>query len=200
MLEVGDSVVGQVCQVVFHLLDILLNLLYLVVRLIRVETRDTNELQLGQALYIFNRNLSAQQLFERLQALIHRCVSLLTRLATLDKLIEFILDKDTLQRCCVPSLIMLRQSNFQLLFQKPLGMLCRVAQNIAYAHKCRLVVLDNAGIWRNRHLAQGKGVECVNRLVARLSCCHLHDNLRLASCIVIDTANLNLALLVSLQD
>ena len=200
MLEVGDSVVGQVRQVVLHLLDILLDLLYLVVSLIRVETRDTNELQLGQALYIFNRNLSAQLRLERFQALVHRCVGLLARLASLDKLVEFVLDKDALQRCSVPSLVMLRQGDLQLLFQKPLGMLCRVAQNIAYAHKCRFVILDNAGIWRNRHLAQGEGVECVDSLVARLSCRHLHYNLCLACRIVIDTANLNLALLVGFED
>ena len=60
MLKVGDSILGQVCQIVLYLLDILLNLLNLVVGLIRVVARDTDKLQLRKALNILQGNLSAK--------------------------------------------------------------------------------------------------------------------------------------------
>ena len=64
----------------------------------------------------------------------------------------------------------------------------------------RLLVPDDAGVGRDRHLAVGEGVERVDRLVRRLVGRHLHDDLDLFGRVVVDLADLDLALFVGLDD
>ena len=77
MLEVGNSILGQMSQIVLYLLDILLDLLNLVIGLVRIVTRDTDKLKLCQTLDILKCNLATKQTLEWIQALIHRSISLL---------------------------------------------------------------------------------------------------------------------------
>ena len=102
-------------EVVLRLLDILLYLLNLVICLLRIVARDTNELQLRKALNILQGNLSLKLRLKWLKSLIHSLVGSLTGTAALNQLIELILDKDTLQRCRVPSLVKLVELDLQLL-------------------------------------------------------------------------------------
>ena len=85
------------CQVALGLLNILLDLLNLVIGLIRIITRNSDELQLRQALNIFDRNLALELLLEGLQTAVHSLICLLARLTSLDKLVELILDEDALE-------------------------------------------------------------------------------------------------------
>ena len=113
-LIVCNGVVGQVIQIILRSLDILLNLLYLVIGLIGIVARDTDELKLCQTLHILHRNLTTQLLLEWLQALIHSLIGSLACATTLDQLIELVLNEDTLQRCSVPSLIELTELDLKL--------------------------------------------------------------------------------------
>ena len=181
-------------------LNILLNLLYLVISLIGIVARNANELKFGQTLNILHCNLTAQAFLERLQTLIHRLISLLASSATLDELIQLILDEDTLQRRCVPSLIQLAELNLKLQAEQRTCMVGRTAQNLLHAHKARLLVDNYARVWRDRYLARGEGVECIDGLVRRLIISHVDNNLHLVGRQVINLLNLNLTLLVGLDN
>ena len=101
-------------QIILRSLDILLNLLYLVIGLIGIVARDTDELKLCQTLHILHRNLTTQLLLEWLQALVHSLIGSLACTTTLNQLIELVLNEDTLQRCSVPSLIELAELDLKL--------------------------------------------------------------------------------------
>ena len=64
----------------------------------------------------------------------------------------------------------------------------------------RLLLPDDAGVRRDRHLAVGEGVKRVDGLVGRLVGRDLNDDLHLVGRIVVDLADLDLALFVGLDD
>ena len=72
-------------------------------------------------------------------------------------------------------------------------------QNRAYVQELRLLVLDNAAVWRYAHLAVGKCVERVERLVRRYARSQVNKNLGLGSRDVLNLADLYLALLDGFQ-
>ena len=63
-----------------------------------------------------------------------------------------------------------------------------------------MLVDDDAGIGRNRHLAIGEGIEGVDGLVGRHTGIEVDDNLALLGCVVVDLLNLDLTLVVALHD
>ncbi len=82
-----DRIVGKVCQRILCRGDIDLDLLDLVIGLLRVVTRYTNEFQLCKPLHILYRNLAAQRLLERCKPLVDSLVCRLARAAALDELV-----------------------------------------------------------------------------------------------------------------
>ena len=182
------------------MLDVGLDLLNLIVGLLRVVARDTDEFQLRESLYILQSNLPTQQLLKWLKTLIHSLVGSLTSATTLDKLVELILDEDTLQRCCVPSPIQLVELNLQLALEQPLGVVRRVAQDVANTHKDGLIIQNDTGIWRDRDLTVGEGIQRIDSLIRRLVLSNLNYNLNLLGRIIIDLLNLYLTLVVSLDN
>ncbi len=82
-----DRIVGKVCQRILCRGDIGLDLLDLVIGLLRVVTRYTNEFQLCKPLHILYRNLAAQRLLERCKPLVDSLVCRLARAAALDELV-----------------------------------------------------------------------------------------------------------------
>ncbi len=187
-------------QIVVHALDLGLDRLDLVVGPLRIEPRDADELQLREALHVVERHFPAQQLLEGRQPLVHRLVGRLAGLAPLDELVELVLDEDAFERSGVPRLVEFMQPDFELLPQQRPRMIGRTAQDLAHAHEVGLLVPDDAGVGRNRHLAVGEGVERVDRLVRRLVGRHLHDDLHVLGRVVVHAADLDLALLVGLDD
>ena len=166
-------------QIVLCLLNLLVDALNLVVSLLDIKARDTDKWQAHQMLNILLVYLLTQLLYIRLQSLCYSSVSLLNALLALQRLIELILDKYSLQRNLVPLVVQLAQLNLQLLTQQILCMLCRVAENIANPHKLRVLVLNNARVWRDRYLAKGKCIERVDSLIARLARRDMNNNLRI---------------------
>ena len=83
-LVIGDGIIDQMSQIVFGLFDVGLDLFDFVVRLVAVETRNTDKFQFGKPLHVLQRNFASQHFFERLQTLIDRFVSLFARFAALD--------------------------------------------------------------------------------------------------------------------
>ena len=79
-----------------RLLDIPLYLLNLVIGPLRVVARDTDELQLRKSLHILQRDLPTKLTSKGHQAIIHSLIGRLTCAATLNQLIELILDEDAL--------------------------------------------------------------------------------------------------------
>ena len=187
-------------QIVAHALDLGLDRLDLVVGPLRIEPRDADELQLREALHVVERHFPAQQLLEGRQPLVHRLVGRLAGLASLDELVELVLDEDAFERSGVPRLVEFMQPDFELLPQQRPRMIGRTAQDLAHAHEVGLLVPDDAGVGRNRHLAVGEGVERVDRLVRRFVGRHLHDDLHVLGRVVDHAADLDLALLVGLDD
>ena len=145
-------------------------------------------------------NLALQQLLERLHPSIDSLVCLLARATTFDQLIEFVLDKNLFERGRVPLSIQLVELNLQLLFQQRFGVLGRAAQNLTNAQEMRLILIDYTRVGRNRNLAIGECVQCVDRLVGRFVGCHVNNNLNLLRGVVLHLANLDLTLFVGLND
>lgn len=75
----------------------------------------------------------------------------------------------------------------------------RLAQHVAHAEEVGFVVVDDAAVGRDADLAVGEGVERVDGLVRRYARGQMYENLHLGGRVVIDLANLYLALLGSLQ-
>ena len=98
----------------------------------------------------------------------------------------------------MPLVVQLAQMYLKLLTKKLFCMLGRVAQNVAHTHKLWVLVFNYTRVWRERNLAQCKGVERVNSLVARLARCYMNNNLGCRGRIIIKILNLNLTLLLRL--
>ena len=124
--------------------DILLDLPDLVVGLVAVVTRNTDELQLRQTLDVLGRDRTAQHLGKRFQPLADGCVSLLAGFAALDELIQFINDENPLQRSRMPCFVEFVQADFKLHFQQLAGMLRRTAQDLAHPQEMGFVIADHA--------------------------------------------------------
>ena len=122
-LVISNRIIGQMRQMVLRLGDILLDLPDLVVGLVAVVTRNTDELQLRQTLDVLGRDRTAQHLGKRFQPLADGCVSLLAGFAALDELIQFINDENPLQRSRMPCFVEFVQADFKLHFQQLAGML-----------------------------------------------------------------------------
>ena len=200
MLKIGDCIVNKVLQVVLNLLNLLVNSLNLVISLLHIKARDADKRQTYKVLDIALIHSTAKLLCKWNKRRCNRCVCLLNRLLALEYLVYLILDKDTLKRYLVPLIVQLAELNLKLLTKQFLCVLCRVAQNIAHTHKLRVLILNYARVWRDRYLAEGKGIECVDSLIARLARSNMDNNLCRRCSIIVKVLNLNLTLLLRLCD
>ena len=100
----------------------------------------------------------------------------------------------------MPLTIQLVEFDLQLLLQQSLSVLGRTTQNLANTQEMRLLLIDYTRIGRDRYLAIGECVECVDGLVGRLVGRNVNDDLDLLRGVILHLADLDLALLVSFDD
>ena len=199
-LVVGHRIVGQMGQVVLRRADILLDLADLVVGLLGIVARNADKLQLGELLHILKRYFTPQLFLEGFQPFIDSRIGLLTGLATLDQLVELVLDEDAFERGGMPCLLQLPEADLQLAAQQVFRMFGRAAEDLLHAEEVRLVLPDDACVRRDRHLAVREGIERIDGLVRRFVGGHLDHDLHLVGRIVVHLADLDLSLVVGLDD
>ena len=80
-------------------------------------------------------------------------------------LIDTLFDEDTLQRSSQVLLLLLREQDLQLFAEEVLGALHAVAKELTDRGEEGLLLIDDAAVGGDTHLAVGEGVEGVDRLV-----------------------------------
>ena len=166
-LKPRDGIVCQMVEVLDARLDLLLQLLHQLVRLLGVELRDAQHPDLKEFLDIFAPHLTDQLGLERRQRLVHKRNQLLLVRRVLVTLlfIDAVLDEDLLQRGVEIFLLQLAFLDLQLPFQQRFGVLRGEFEQVAHVREDRLAVLHHAAVRADVHLAIREGIKRVDGFV-----------------------------------
>ena len=124
-IKPSDGIVIEVLEILDGGFDLLVKLAHQFIRLLRVETSDTNHANLKQSLNILAAHLTNQFLFPRIEGFVHKGNQFLfvRCLFVSFFLIYTVLNKDLLQRSEEVLLLQFGFSNLQLPLQQRFGML-----------------------------------------------------------------------------
>ncbi len=115
-------------------------------------------------------------------------------------LVDALLYEYTLQRCEIELFLYLVKFYLQFATQKLSGTLCTVTQKLAHRQEVGLVVADHTAVWRNSHLAVGKGIKRIYGFVAGCPRKQVHHYVGLFGSVVVNLAYLYLTFLESLEN
>ena len=121
------------------------------------------------------------------------------RLFKLLVLVYAFLDENLFERGKVQLFKQFTLSYLKLLAQEVLCVFGAVAQHVAHGEELGLIVLYDAAVRRDVHLAVGEGIERIERLVRRDARCEVHLYLHLRRRVVVNLPRLYLALLYGLE-
>ena len=173
-----------------------------VVGFLYVEADDASHADVEEAHDVVMRHLTHKRRLERLQPLVDIDNRFLQRLALLVALflIDTLLDENLLQRSAEEALQQLVALDAQLRAEQLFRGVDAVAQHVADAQEVRLPVGNDAAVGRNAHLAVGKGIEGINRAVARCAGKQVDDDVGMLRRVVLHLAYLDFTLLLGLHD
>ena len=192
----------QVLQVVVYLVNLRFDTCNQLVGLVFVELQDALHLDFQQLQDIVLRHLTNHLWVIRRQALVNMLTDSI-HIGCLFKfliLIDALLYENLFQRTEMQLFEQLVLTDFQLLTDKVLRTVGRVAQHVADGEELRLVVTNDAAVGRDIDFAVGEGIERINGLVAADARRQMHLNLHLGRCQVCHVTRFNLALLNGLGD
>ena len=201
ILEVVDSELGKMLQVVLHLVHLVLDASEFLVNRLGVEFRDLPYRLLYESVDVLHGDFPLEKSLE-LEHLGEYFVKLILPSlgVSLENLIYLVLEEDLLERAVVPVILELIESDLELLPKETLCVVCAVSENLVHRKELRLMVHDDAGIRRDRNLAVCKCVKCVDGLVWRHIVRKVDHDLCLVSRQVVDLLDLDLALLLCFED
>ena len=169
VLKPADGDVGHVGQVVLDFGDFGLDARNEFVGLGLVELQDAGHLDFEQTKQVVASDFTHEILFERFESGVDVRESgfemggILISLVLIDALI----DEDALKRGKHHAFEEFATTDFQLTAKQFLGVFDIRLEHLAHRDKTWLVVVDDAAVGRNAHLAIGEGIECIDGLVAR---------------------------------
>ena len=183
-------------EVSFHLLNLLLGQQDVFLGLLAVELVDAGHLDILQSQKVIASNFAHKILLERFETHIDVCESCIEVLGLLVflPLVDAFLDEDLFERTGHQVLQQFALADLEFLAKEFLGVFGRTTQHLAHGEEVRLLVVDDAAVWRDGDLAVGEGIKRIDGLVARNARHQMDDNLGMVAGEVVETLDLDLAL------
>ena len=202
MLVPVDGHFDHPCQLVVDNVDMVFQRLDVGVGAVGVEFKDALHLDFKKFQDVVACHVAHKRWLERLQTLVDVCHSLVDAFALLILLvlIDALLDEYFLERGVEQAFTQLSALNLELALQQVLGGVHTVAQHVAHRQEMRLAVGNHAAVWRNAHLAVGKGVERVDSPVARRARQQVHDDVGVFRRVVVHPFYFDFSLFLSFDD
>ena len=201
VLEVVDSELGEMLQVVLHFVHLVLYASELLIDSLCIELRNLPDWLFYELVDILHGDIPLEKSLE-LEHLGEYFVKLIFPglCITLKDLVDLVLEENLLERAVVPVVLELIESDLELLSKETLCVVCAVSENLVHRKELRLVVHDDAGVRRDRNLAVCKRIKRIYGLVRRHIVRKMDHDLCLVSCKVINLLDLDLALFLCLED
>ncbi|CDD83622.1 unknown [Bacteroides sp. CAG:462] len=172
------------------------------VRLVAVELEDASHLYFHQAEDVVLRHFTDELRVEGGQTLVDVCAGGIHVLRLFERtvLVDALLNEYLLEGGEVQAFLQLSLAYLQFAPQQVEGVVHRLAQHVAHTEEVGLLVVDDAAVGRDVHLAVCAGIERVERLVRRHARCQVDEYLGMCRRVVLHLPYLDFALLHCLED